>query len=63
VWLCKLHAELFVLEAMRICVIVLVFVLHFCVCCVATSPEVIVALQRHFYTECVYLLHTDDSGK
>ncbi|XP_021923390.1 probable glutamate receptor [Zootermopsis nevadensis] len=47
---------------MRNCVTVVVFVLHVAFCfCVRTSG-VVAALQRYFYTECVFLLHNEDHG-
>jgi hypothetical protein len=48
---------------MRNCVTVIVFVLHVALCCCVTTSGVVAALQRYFYTECVFLLHAEDRSK
>jgi hypothetical protein len=48
----------------RKCATVLVFVLYFsCCCCIRTSPRLVAALQRYFYTKCVFLLRNEYDGK
>jgi len=52
------------LGSIKNCVILIVFVSHLSCCCdVTSSLRVVGALQRHFYTKCVFLLHTETHGK
>jgi serine/threonine protein phosphatase PrpC len=56
-------SNIVVLETMRNTVIAIVFVLHLAFCCCVGTSRVVAALQRYFYTECVFLLDTEDHSK